>query len=407
MTAAAEPQAPTSAPVTPGARATWRTSRAPVLLGALLLVASVGIALLSARGTSGRLDPSSYEPEGSRALAQLLRAEGVTVRELRTVGAAEDAARAATTLLITDPDLIPPRSLDRLAGKAASTVLVAPGQDALAAFAPRLAVTGTADVERRAPGCGLPAATAAGDADLGGLTYSTLATPTGQESGASVLCYQDDGGGTLARAGAVGGTGTRTGPRTGSVTVLGTGTPLTNDHLDRVGNAALALALLGEQRELVWYRPSLGDPALKGGQKPLLTLIPTPVKLAAVQLFVGVVLIALWRGRRLGPVVAEPLPVVVRAAEATEGRARLYRRAGARDRAAEALRAATLARVAPRFGLGPASDPAAVTEALTRRTGRSPQAAADLLYGAAPTDDAALVALADELDALEREVRGS
>ena len=95
----------------------------------------------------------------------------------------------------------------------------------------------------------------------------------------------------------------------------------------------------------------------------------------------------------------------MRAAEATEGRARLYRRAGARDRAADALRGATLARIAPRFGLTGGADPAAVTEALARRTHRPAHALTELLYGSAPADDAALVALADALDELEREVR--
>ena len=122
---------------------------------------------------------------------------------------------------------------------------------------------------------------------------------------------------------------------------------------------------------------------------------------------VAVLLLALWRARRLGPVVAEPLPVVVRAAETVEGRARLYRRAGARGTAAEALRAgvrrpagARARPAAPRRSRRPWS----TAVAGTHRPDRAPRSAA-LLYGAAPADDAALVRLADDLDALEREVR--
>lgn len=380
-----------SAPVTPTARAAWRSSRAPALLLATLLVVSMGLALLSARGTTGHLDPASYEPEGSRALAALLRAEGVSVQEVRTFAEAEAAAGRNTTLLVTEPALVPDDALVRLAERHADTVLIAPGPPALKAFAPGLVPSGTGDVKRRAPKCGLPAAVAAGEARLGGVTYTVIATPTGRGSAAAALCYPTDDGATLARA--------------ETVTVLGSGEAFTNDRLDEDGNAALSLALLGEHRDLVWYRPSLGDPALRGGQKPLWSLIPDPVRFAILQLGFGVVLLALWRGRRLGPVVAEPLPVVVRAAEATEGRARLYRRAGARDRAADALRAAAVGRIAPRFGLGAASEPDAVTEAVARRTGRTTATLADLLYGSAPADDAALVALADALDELEREVR--
>ena len=63
-------------------------------------------------------------------------------------------------------------------------------------------------------------------------------------------------------------------------------------------------------------------------------------------------LVALWKGRRIGPLVAERLPVVVRASETVEGRGRLYRSRRARDRAADALRTATLQRLLPRLGLG-------------------------------------------------------
>ena len=55
------------------------------------------------------------------------------------------------------------------------------------------------------------------------------------------------------------------------------------------------------------------------------------------QLWLVVVLVALWKGRRLGPLVAEQLPVVVRASETVEGRGRLYRSRRARDRAADGV----------------------------------------------------------------------
>ncbi|HEY5183477.1 MAG TPA: DUF4350 domain-containing protein, partial [Actinomycetes bacterium] len=109
--------------------------------------------------------------------------------------------------------------------------------------------------------------------------------------------------------------------------------------------------------------------------------------------------------RRLGRIVAEPLPVVVRAAETTEGRARLYRRAGARDRAAATLRAAAVQRLRPALGLPRTAEAVEVAAAVAARSGRPEADVAALLYGAAPRDDAALARLADDLDALERTVR--
>ena len=83
-----------------------------------------------------------------------------------------------------------------------------------------------------------------------------------------------------------------------------------------------------------------------------------------LQLCLVVLLVALWKGRRIGPLVAERLPVVVRASETVEGRGRLYRSRRAGDRAADALRTATLQRLLPRLGLGPNADPAAIVAAV-------------------------------------------
>jgi hypothetical protein len=127
---------------------------------------------------------------------------------------------------------------------------------------------------------------------------------------------------------------------------------------------------------------------------------------AALQLLLAGLLLALWRGRRLGPPVTEPLPVVVRAAEAVEGRSRLYRRAQARDRAAAALRSGALARMVPRLGIDAAGamepPPDAVVAAVAARSGRRDADVHAVLYGPPPADDAGLVALADALDSMVR-----
>jgi hypothetical protein len=60
--------------------------------------------------------------------------------------------------------------------------------------------------------------------------------------------------------------------------------------------------------------------------------------------------------------------------------------------------------LAPLLGLPLPAERAALVAATGDRTGR-PSQVDDLLFGPAPVDDAALVALADRLDELEREVR--
>jgi hypothetical protein len=122
------------------------------------------------------------------------------------------------------------------------------------------------------------------------------------------------------------------------------------------------------------------------------------------QLCVAVIIVALWRTRRVGPLVAEDLPVVVRASETVEGRGRLYRSRRARDRASEALRTAVLHRVLPRLGLGPNAEPTAVVQAVAQRIGADPNTLGPLLFGPPPETDADLVNLANQLDDIERQV---
>lgn len=82
-------------------------------------------------------------------------------------------------------------------------------------------------------------------------------------------------------------------------------------------------------------------------RRGFLDLIPSGWYWALLQLAFAAVLAAVWRARRLGPLVPEKLPVTVPAAETTEGHARLYEQAHARDRAAAVLRSATRTRLAP------------------------------------------------------------
>ena len=388
--AAAATEAPPAAAMP--VRRVRRTLRTPLVFVAVLLVLTVGLAVLAARGNQDRLDPESYAPQGSHALAQLLRDADIRVVVVRDLATATDALGprpARASLLVTSPDLLPADAMRDLADAAASTVLVEAVGPAITAAAPQLEPVGGRKVDDRSPDCGSPIAARAGRVDIGGVGYGStqVAGPVPE------LCFRSNQGANLATS--------------GNRTLLGSGAALTNERLDHHGNAAFALALLGRRPTLVWYAPRLDDPALHtGGQRSLTSLLPDALKLALLQVAIGFVLLALWRARRLGPVVVEPLPVVVRAAESTEGLARLYRRAGARQRAATELRAASVRRLAPRFGMSAThADPRAVTEALAAHTGRSTVEIGQLLYGATPDDDAGLLALTAALDDLEESVR--
>jgi FAD/FMN-containing dehydrogenase len=162
---------------------------------------------------------------------------------------------------------------------------------------------------------------------------------------------------------------------------------------------------------LVWYLPSLSDTSAADAddERSFFDLLPSGWLWGTLQLFIAAALAALWRARRLGPLVPEKLPVAIRASETVEGRARLYRKANARDRAAAALRSTTRTRLAPLVGVpvSQAHAPEALLPALSAHLHNhgDGQTLHTLLFGPPPSDDTALIALADQLDALEREVR--
>jgi hypothetical protein len=371
----------------------WRTWRTPLAIVIFVLLAGTAIALLQpAPGLIGYLSPDSTGAQGTHALADILSARGHPVRSVGTVPDAVAAAAPGTTLVITSPYRLSTRQLGQLARTPANLVLVEPDQAALAALAPRVTLLGGAPISPLPPACALPAATLAGAADMGG---SGLRVQAGRAHVAQ--CYLEDGQATLVRF--------RSGGRL--ITVLGTGAPLSDVYLAQQGNAALAINLLSSAGPVSWLVPTFSTSSGTGGRPASFTsLVPLAAKLVAIQLVLALLLTALWRARRLGPLVTERLPVVVRASETVEGHARLYRSRRARDRVAAALRAAATARLTPAIGLAPGgATPTAVTAALAARSTLDEAKIADLLYGPPPGSDPALITLASDLDALEGEVR--
>jgi hypothetical protein len=179
---------------------------------------------------------------------------------------------------------------------------------------------------------------------------------------------------------------------------------LANRWLADHGNAALAIRAVGAHSRVVWYVPDPLELSTAEDRPSLSDLLPQWVFWVTAQLALAVLVAIAWRARRLGRLVSEPLPVVVRAAETEEGRARLYRQSHARGRAAATLRTAALRRLATRLAVPTGTTPEQVAVLVAETTGRPDREVRDALLGPAPTGDAALVTLADELDTLERQV---
>lgn len=392
----------TSTSTAPTKRQVWTRTRGLLFVIVILIAAGITMAALRSGAQHGRLDPRSADQYGSRAVAELLKGHGVTTRVVTTLDDATSAAGPDSTLLVTAPDLLTERQQRTLrtatADSGGRAVLLSAGPFSLATLAPGVRSESPVSVSARTPQCSFPAARSAGNADLGGERYST------DKPGAD-RCYPSDGLPTLLRF---------DNPGKGDTVLLGSPDILFNDRLDEHGNASLALQLLGSRTHLVWYLPSLGDTSAAQDtdgdtSSTFLELIPSGWLWGTLQLALAAVLAAIWRARRLGPLVTERLPVAIRASESTEGRARLYRKVNARDRAAAALRSATRTRIAPLLGVPPveANSPEALLPAISAHLPTGERDLMGLLFGPAPADDTALIRLADQLDALEREVRTS
>ncbi len=331
-------------------------------LAALLLLALAVLMLTTTRRT-GYLDPGAVDPSGSRAVANILGDLGVRVADVRTTEAATGAVDAAAgaggaAVLITEPSLLTPAMLERIIDVGPERlILVAPlpGTPALDRLAAGTGLAAGSDLPAGAdsgggdggagdepvdPRCRLPEAVRAGDAQLPGLRYDARAWAEAGEA-----CYDRPQSAALLVIP----------PRAGvpEVVVLGSAHPLTNEGLDDRGNAALALGLLGSHEDLVWWRPDPRDPALAGRSATLLELVPAWVVPVLAQVLVAFLLVAWWRGRRLGRIAVESLPVVVPAGETTAGHARLLHAHRARAEAAVHLRARARERTRSRLGLAP------------------------------------------------------
>ncbi|MDT5226100.1 MAG: hypothetical protein QOG19_3507 [Mycobacterium sp.] len=355
-------------------------------LAALAIVASITTYLTAPR-PGGTMDPEATSPSGAHALVTLLREGGVEVIVASSVADVERTARPATLVLVAQTQYLTDNALlGRLADAPGDLLLVDPTSRARTVLTPKLRV-GTASEFNNEPNCPLREANRAGSVNLGPSDAYRAKGDLDLVScyGGALVSYRDAG-------------------RT--VTLVGASHFMTNDGLLEEGNAALAMNLAGSRPRVIWYAPQHveGHTTAPGS---ILDLIPENVTWIVWQLWLAVILVALWKGRRVGPLVAEELPVVVRASETVEGRGRLYRSRRARDRAAQALRTATLQRLVPRLGLGPNAAPPAVVTTVAGRSGADPDFVQYHLFGPPPASDTDLLNLARALDDIERQVTHS
>jgi hypothetical protein len=376
-----------------------------VVAVAALLVATRGSA--GSAGSGAPADPESPGRGGARAIAQVLRQQGVQVVVVRSIDELEQVpADDSTSIVVGSFDYLGQGAAARTteyAGSAHRLVLLEPSDLALQDLQVPLEVEAQHPTRSTAD-CTSPVADPSDRLEAAATFYGASADGAagpGLPSGATG-CFA----GEAKSAALVILRATTSQPET---VVLGSTVSILNATVAEASHAALAIRALGASPRLVWYVPSVSDlqaPGPYGEPSPGDDRgVPEWFGPGVLLVAVVFVLFAVARGRRLGRVVTEPLPVVVRAVETTEARGRLYRRASDRERAANSLRAGTRSRLAGRLGVPRQAPKEILVAATARSTGLDPSSVAAVLDGPVPQSDHALVLLAEQLAHLEESVR--
>jgi hypothetical protein len=361
-----------------------------VIATIIVLISVVAVSISNTAKSVDLISATNAGPNGAKAIVEVLRHEGVTVTVTGTLQATRDAVRDPdrTTIFLYDPNFF--LSVEQIRdtyGLASTVVVLDPTYVMLDEISPDLAPAGYVSGTLTA-NCEVDAAVAAEEITGRGSGFRVIGDATDVDA-----CFGsgDDIYSLLH---------TRSGSTT--FTVLGATDALTNGVILENGNAALGLNLLGESADLIWYMPTLDD--LAGDMPTAGELSPPWVLPVTLLFFLALITAAFWRGRRLGPLIIENLPVTVRASETMNGRARLYEKANARQHTLDSLRIGTIARLAKATGLPVLSTVDEVIASAAAVAAMDPNEVRRILIDGHPESDRSLVHLSDELLQLEQRV---
>jgi hypothetical protein len=391
-------RAPVSAPASGAVPSSTPTIRTAVRRSSFWFVAGIGALLVAivafvTTGASGSAGPplaaDNPAQAGGMAAVEVLRQQGVTVLPVDTLSQAMEATTTHPSATVFFADTEGYLDSDQLAEVGTLTprlVVADPNFATLQALAPEVGFGGVSTADALTAQCALTAAARAESISPGGKTLRVDADAPGYTG-----CFPGDDGSFSVIERAVDGQ---------TLTLVADTAVFANDEIATFGNAALALNLLGTDDTLVWYLPTLAD-VPSTGPPSLGALTPGWVTPALVLLVFTAIAAMIWRGRRFGPLVAENLPVVVRASETMEGRARLYARGNARLRAIDAIRIGAVTRMASAVGLPHTAPITEVIATVAALTGRPIDRVHGVLVGELPESDAALMTLSEAVEDLE------
>ncbi|MDR0504492.1 MAG: hypothetical protein LBG70_01615 [Bifidobacteriaceae bacterium] len=356
-----------------------------VLLGLGLLAVVILLLQLPGRGQTTALGGSNAKGDGARALIEVLKHQGVKVRQPANINQALKQVNQQATLVLVGPGDWPIELVDQAVSRAGRVVLIQPSDSLLDHLSnQQLHLTHRVDsgeAEPLAAQCQDLDAQAAGELAWNkGLVgqvegcFPDLSKPSPKPFGYAVL------------------------PGDPPIAVIADAKLITNKFITAAdGRAALALRSLGHLPQLVYLvalPPQLNQ---RSAEDSRFEMLPPWAPSAFAMLLLAGVATAFWRGRRFGPLVSENLPVVVPASQIADGLGNLYFRGRAARHAAQALRAHTVDRLADQLGLSRHDSRAVIVDRIATALGCPTHQIDELLYKRRVTTHVELVALARDL----------
>lgn len=332
--ATSSPAKPASAATSPSSRGILRRYRW-LFLPVLGLVA-MALMLMNFHTETDKIPLSPYNSSysGTMALSEILRAHGVRVATADYHDLSPEAAEG-TLIVVFDTNALTDGGLKQLFNSGLDTAFLGTWNQK-GRFRPYVLASSEPVAISSLPTCSLPWARAAQN-------LSPMVSSVQPLQAEAVGCFP-----------------AASGENYGYVRVKGEGgqflhfiadpSILTNGKIGQEGNAAFALGLMSRYERVLFVN---GDTFYAGITADSRMVEETPQVGAAILalLLLAVVVYGLAAGRRLGPVVSENLPVVVRSSETIHGRGRLYLRGRAYPQVVKALRRAAARRIGQRLGL--------------------------------------------------------
>ncbi len=352
----------------------------------VLGVVVIGLAIVAgASRPEGRaFDPDSTSPLGSRAFVELLERWGAEVQVTdRQPPADADIAVAFPNTIAEDRSA----PLREWVASGKTLIVADPGSELLpVAFGAGFGATSETSMTVSQGTCDVDAVRDARRLRV------PIGSPRFRRPGEGQECYSEGGSAFLVAL-----------PE-GEGDIVGLGSPMvfTNTMLGDEDNAVLAVALAAPRRgtKVAILRLPAGATPPTG----VMDVVGTGVKLGLLQLIVAFVIYSLFRGRRLGRPLHEPLPVHLAGSELVVAVGGLLQQAKSPDRAAAILRSGLRRQIVERLGLPPDAPPQVMAETVAARTGVEPErvlyAVADVPVG----DEVGLVALAQSIGSLREEL---